>query len=397
MIIITLYIFTLLIAATDYYIFSTRLKHCKTRTKITYSILSFFALFSLFIIQIINRFLHIDLLPIWLINTSVVIYFANAITKLIYATALWCSRRINRTTVFICFTLLWIIIIGAMVHGIIVTKKQIEIKQITLQFNNLPNGFDGFRIALFSDLHIGSYNNPQVMVDKLVDSLNQLNADIIIQCGDITSFSYEELLNDGIQSAMKKIKSKHGIYGVIGNHDLGIYASDTTKIPIAVNTKKIAEIQRNWGWHILQDSTEYLIQQEDTITITGLSFPIQGNANKNNHRQSLNNTNIDAAYNAISNNIFNITISHAPQLWENILNKQYGDLTLSGHVHSMQMKIRLGNCTWSPASILYKQWSGLYENNKKYIYVNDGIGCSLLPLRIGAPPEITLIELRKRK
>ena len=73
----------------------------------------------------------------------------------------------------------------------------------------------------------------------------------------------------------------------------------------------------------------------------------------------------------------------------------YGDLTLAGHVHSMQMKLRLFGRAFSPAQLLYTRWSGRYDEGGRTLYINDGTGYVVFPMRLGAYPEITLITLRR--
>lgn len=93
---------------------------------------------------------------------------------------------------------------------------------------------------------------------------------------------------------------------------------------------------------------------------------------------------------------FNITLAHVPQLWEQITTAGYGDLTLSGHVHAMQLKIRFSGRGWSPASWLYEHWSGRYDNDDgRTLYINDGTGYVGYPMRLGARPEITLLTLKQ--
>ena len=73
----------------------------------------------------------------------------------------------------------------------------------------------------------------------------------------------------------------------------------------------------------------------------------------------------------------------------------YGDLTLAGHVHSMQIKLRLFGRAFSPAQLLYTRWSGRYDEGGRTLYINDGTGYVVFPMRLGAYPEITLITLRR--
>ena len=111
------------------------------------------------------------------------------------------------------------------------------------------------------------------------------------------------------------------------------------------------------------------------------------------HSSNLPEIGIERAYNGLSSNTFNITISHIPQLWDNITELGMADLTLSGHVHAMQIKLPIGKRGISPSQIMHKRWSGLYEERGRWLYINDGIGCAMWPMRIGVRPEITVIEL----
>lgn len=92
--------------------------------------------------------------------------------------------------------------------------------------------------------------------------------------------------------------------------------------------------------------------------------------------------------------LFNLLIAHTPEVWDEALATGRADLTLSGHVHAMQLKIRLGGWAWSPAEWMYDRWSGLYEEDGKYLFVNDGMGYVMYPMRIGTYPSITVITLK---
>ena len=65
---------------------------------------------------------------------------------------------------------------------------------------------------------------------------------------------------------------------------------------------------------------------------------------------------------------------------------------LAGHTHAGQFKI----FGWSPVALVYNEWSGLYEENGRFLYVNEGVGCVPVPYRIGAWPEVSIITLRKK-
>ncbi len=60
----------------------------------------------------------------------------------------------------------------------------------------------------------------------------------------------------------------------------------------------------------------------------------------------------------------------------------------------MQTAVRLFGRRWSPAQLIYRRWSGRYDENGRTLYINDGTGCVAYPMRLGADPEITLLVLR---
>ena len=99
-------------------------------------------------------------------------------------------------------------------------------------------------------------------------------------------------------------------------------------------------------------------------------------------------------FDALPDGIFNICVAHLPQLWPKCAPSC--DLMLAGHVHATQIKFSCGNISLSPAMLMYKEWSGHYSDGDSHLYITDGIGSVGFNLRLGAKPEITLLELRSR-
>jgi len=96
---------------------------------------------------------------------------------------------------------------------------------------------------------------------------------------------------------------------------------------------------------------------------------------------------------------FKIMLSHDPTFWEeHLLNKTNVQLTLSGHTHGAQFGVELPSLgiKFSPVSLRYKRWGGLYTEGKQHLYINRGFGFLAFPGRVGMPPEITLLELRRK-
>lgn len=143
----------------------------------------------------------------------------------------------------------------------------------------------------------------------------------------------------------------------------------------------------------MDNESRYVRRGSDSISVTGVNFPI---GKKLNGRQNVDfaRCDFDAAYRGVPDSLFNLLIAHTPEVWDEALATGRADLTLSGHVHAMQLKIRLGGWAWSPAEWMYDRWSGLYEEDGKYLFVNDGMGYVMYPMRIGTYPSITVITLK---
>ena len=96
--------------------------------------------------------------------------------------------------------------------------------------------------------------------------------------------------------------------------------------------------------------------------------------------------------------IFTILLTHDPSHWVyEIKGKKDIDLTLSGHTHGMQIGIFTKRIKFSPVSLKYKYWGGLYKEDNQFLYINLGFGFIGFPFRIGMPPEISILELKKEE
>ena len=225
---------------------------------------------------------------------------------------------------------------------------------------------------------------------RLVDTVNALRPDLVIFTGDLVNIRSSEL-NGTSMPQLARFRAP--VYSVTGNHDMGTYIEDTVAMPPAESLAQVIERQQQMGWHVLQDTTLFLRRGGDSITLSGISFDPALQLMR--HASGLRSDKMEAAYRNVPDSVFNITAVHLPQLWDQITESGHGDLTLAGHTHSMQMKIRFFGWQWSPAVWMYSRWSGRYDRPGSTLYINDGIGSVGYPMRIGARPEITLITLRR--
>lgn len=329
--------------------------------------------------------------PTWLIKFNCwafQFYLMAAVARAPFGLAILISKgRLVR----IAGGAVWAALVVVMAHGVVVTRTNYQINRVVIESERVPEGFSGYRILQLSDLHIGTMLNPEKQIAELAELCNQEAADMIAMCGDLVNIRYEEL-TPSINEALQKFKARDGIYSIIGNHDVGVYIKDSITFTPDNNTRQLILRQKSLGWNVLDNSSEKIYRGGDSIFVTGITY--EKELQDHRHSRKLPEVDFAAAYKGVDSGCFTITISHIPQLWDKILSESQADLTLAGHVHAMQIKLPIGGRGLSPSALLYKRWSGLYEEQGRWLYVNDGIGCVGFPMRIGARPEITIFELR---
>lgn len=282
---------------------------------------------------------------------------------------------------------------GVLLVGFAKTRTDLVVRQVNPEYRTLPAAFDGYRIAFISDLHIGAMSDAPRFCTEIVDTLNALHPDLVVFGGDLAHIRHSEI--DGrIRAILGRIRAADGVVAVLGNHDMGIYIKDTVALPRKENVGRVCSAMDEMGWQLLRDSTVYIRRGRDSIAVTGIDFSERLLELRYKFSFEEGDYDVRRAYAAMPDSLFNITVCHLPQLWQTITAAGYGNLTLSGHIHAGQLKAECGRLHLSPAMLMYREWSGLYGDDEHRLYINDGIGSVGFYIRIGAKPEITLIELR---
>ena len=251
----------------------------------------------------------------------------------------------------------------------------------------MPKEFDGYQITHISDIHSGSLNNIK-SVEYAVKLINEQNSDLILFTGDIVNNRADEL--DDWKNTLSKIEASDGKFSVLGNHDYGDYVNWEFKYQKSENFEKLLKIQKEIGFKLLMNENIKISRGLSSISIIGVENWGKGGFKKKGD--------IDKACEGLENDTFKIVMSHDPSHWDEILknHKTHFHLTLSGHTHGMQFGIEIpGWIKWSPAKWAYKQWAGLYFEKKQFLNVNRGFGVLGFPGRVGIPPEISVLTLRK--
>ncbi len=270
------------------------------------------------------------------------------------------------------------------IDGIIFGKYRHTVRKVKLRFKNLPESFKGYKIVQISDVHSGSFFNPQKL-QKAIDLINEQDADVVLFTGDMVN-NYADEFKPFIP-LFKSIKAKDGKFSILGNHDYGDYGAWNSAEEKAQNIPNLKNYQAEAGFRMLRNENIALEKNGDKIYLLGVEnwgikpFPQYGD--------------LDKALLGVPEDAIKVLMSHDPTHFDEVVKKHKTNvnLTLSGHTHGMQFGLDLKNIKWSPVKFKYKKWADLYESEGKYLYVNRGFGVIAYPGRVGINPEITVIEL----
>lgn len=277
----------------------------------------------------------------------------------------------------------------SLIYGITTGKYNYKVIKQAIFFPDLPDAFDGMTITHISDIHSGSFDNPE-KINYAIDLINEQNSDVILFTGDIVNTHATEMYP--WIDTFKRIKNhKYGKFSILGNHDYGEYVTWSSEAEKERNFQEIKNLHQQIDFKLMLNENTFIENGADKIALVGvenwgLNFKKAGDLQK--------------ASNGLSKEDFKILMSHDPSHWDAEVNKHDKNfhLTLSGHTHGLQFGIEIpGILKWSPIQYLYKQWAGLYENAGRYVYVNRGFGFHAYAGRVGIMPEITVIQLKKAK
>ncbi|HPE82112.1 MAG: metallophosphoesterase [Aequorivita sp.] len=278
---------------------------------------------------------------------------------------------------------------ASLIYGMVQGKYNYKVLKYALEFDDLPDEFDGFTLTQISDVHSGSFDNHN-KVEYAVNLINEQQSDVILFTGDLVNNIADEM-NDWKQ-LFSTLKAKEGVFSVLGNHDYGDYVSWESASGKAENLEKLKMLQKEMGWNLLLNENRYLDRNGQKIALIGVE-----NWGENGFKQA---GDLDKACKGISDSDFKILMSHDPSHWQAKVKRdpRHFHLTLSGHTHGMQFGIEIpGIIKWSPIKYRYKNWAGIYEEFGRYINVNRGFGFLGYPGRVGIWPEITVIQLKKKQ
>jgi predicted MPP superfamily phosphohydrolase len=279
----------------------------------------------------------------------------------------------------------------ATVYGATAGRLRYRLVPVDVPLAHLPPSLDGLRIVHLSDLHIGDFVS-RAAIRRAVDLANTAQPDLAVLTGDLIT-SARDPLEDCI-AELSRLRAPLGIWGCHGNHERSA----------GVEARAQALCVR-YGMHLLRQQCAELSWRGGRFNLLGVD---DQRARIRAGEPSAILHGIEAL---VRPDIPNILLSHNPDTFPRAAALGI-ELSLAGHTHGGQIRVALGNRQWSPASLITPFVAGLYRlpfgsdghaagdevaprpPPSAFLYVNRGLGTFVLPVRLGVPPEITVLTLR---
>ena len=253
-------------------------------------------------------------------------------------------------------------------YGFYEARRRAAIEHVEVPLARLPAEFDGFRIVQFTDLHIGS-TIKRGFVEGIVEQLVELRGDLLAFTGDLVDGSVPWLRDD--VAPLRELEAHHGKFFITGNHEY--YSGAEPWVKEATNL---------W-FDVLLNEHRIIHRGESSIVLAGVTDYSGGDFIAS-HRSDPS-----TALQGAPEELVRILLAHQPRSIHAAVNARV-DLQISGHTHGGQF------FPWNHLATLNQPYiRGLHKHESAWIYVSRGTGYWGPPLRLGIPPEITAITLRK--
>ena len=273
-----------------------------------------------------------------------------------------------------------------LLYGMFKGKYDFRLHKETFYFDDLPEAFDRFTITQISDIHSGSFDNADA-VQRGIDLAKSQKSDLYVFTGDLVNNAAWEI--EPYIEMFKQLKSPHGQFSILGNHDYGDYVEWNSEQEKAANLEKLKGQHKKLEYRLLLDENVEIEKNGQKISLIGV---------QNWGRGFIKIGDLNKALKGVDKDSFKILLSHDPTHWEEKVRYHPTKihLTLAGHTHGAQFGVEAGKLRWSPVQYRYLDWAGPMEQNGRNLYVNRGFGFLAYSGRLGIWPEVTVITLKKK-
>jgi len=250
--------------------------------------------------------------------------------------------------------------------GFVSAREGLHLAEVPLKVKGLPPDLDGLRIVQLTDIHFGPFFG-RVELERSIAMANEARPHLAVLTGDLITRHGDDL--DGCLELLRKLRPEAGIYGCHGNHE-------TYSGVLNYCTQRGA----GFGFHFLRGRAVGLRFGNAVLNVAGHDY------------QRKSRTYLPGVESLVRPGAVNMLLQHNPDVFPRAAAAGF-DITLSGHTHGGQVNFEILHENLNVARFFTPFVRGEYELNGRRVYVSSGMGTIGVPVRIGAPPELTLIKL----
>jgi hypothetical protein len=261
-------------------------------------------------------------------------------------------------------------------YGLLYGRLNLQVTAQIIRLPRLPRAFEGFRICQLSDIHIGPFM-PAEEIRKYVAIANAQKPEMIVLTGDFVTF--DPHTQEAVVDALRGLRAPFGVYGSLGNHDAWAGVEDS-----------ITELFRQTGVRILRGANVPIAAHNESFNLIGVDFQSPRGFGPSPPVKRL----LGNIEGLVDRDRVNILLSHNPDTFDRAAELGV-DLSLAGHTHGGQAALEFISPEIAPSRLVTPYVAGWFHKPGGHLYVNRGIGTIFIPIRIGAPPEITIYSLSR--
>lgn len=248
----------------------------------------------------------------------------------------------------------------------IIRRNQFRLSEVQVPIANLPKDLDGLRIVQITDIHLSPFLSEREFA-RAIDMANETRANLALVTGDLITRRGDPL--DACLHQLARLRADAGVLGCLGNHEIYARVQDY-----------VTEQGRRIGIEFLRHGARQLRFGSAVINFAGVDY------------QQMHKPYLKGAEHLVVPGAVNVMLSHNPDVFP-VAARQGYDLTVAGHTHGGQVDVEILHEHVDVARCFTPFVQGLYRRGSSSVYVSNGLGTIGVPVRLGAPAEVSVLRL----
>jgi uncharacterized protein len=257
----------------------------------------------------------------------------------------------------------------------VIEPDELVVRPATIPLFDWPAAWDGLRVAAIADVHAGSLYVGPAKLDRLVGQTNAAQPDLVVLLGDYVSHHRPRSGIENPEAVARRlagIRAPLGVVAVLGNHDNWMGGPRFRRAFEAA------------GIPVLDNDILRLERRGQPLWLVGIADALTGNPR------------VAETLARVPKGRPVIVLTHNPDLFDHEIPDRV-ELTLAGHTHGGQVRLPFVGCLVVPSAYGQRYVQGLVTEGRRALFVTPGIGTSILPIRFGVPPEVSLLTLTRAR